>query len=139
MSGVISCEQDFAKERTFFMNKLKIANAKQIELEAKIEELQTCLANEKDFNLKIFVDEKVTQLCQRAYFSYEQFAAEQHAETCLNSPATDRDQCDLVKEMEVRMEYEKKISEQIVVMLEKKLSSFVSEVKSLKEKQAQEV
>lgn len=42
------------------MNKLKIANAKQIELEAKIEELQSCLANERDFNLKIFVDEKVT-------------------------------------------------------------------------------
>jgi hypothetical protein len=36
--------------------------------------------------------------------------------------------------MEVRMDYEKKISEQIITMLEKKLSSFVSEVKNLKEK-----
>ena len=36
------------------------------------------------------------------------------------------------------MGYEKKISEQIITMLEQKLSSFVSEVKNLKHKQAQE-
>lgn len=59
MSGVILCETNFAEERTFFMNELKVGKAKQIDLEATIEELESCLTNERDFNLKIFVDEKV--------------------------------------------------------------------------------
>lgn len=36
------------------------------------------------------------------------------------------------------MEYEQKISEQVITLLEEKLSNLVSEVKILKKKQAQE-
>ena len=43
-----------------------------------------------------------------------------------------------MKEIEVRMERERKISEQIITMLEQKLSNIISEVKNLKQRQAQE-
>ena len=60
LSGQLTAEQKFAKEREFFsqqVNNVKLANE---ELQRTIDRLNLDLETEKNYNLKLFVDEQVT-------------------------------------------------------------------------------
>jgi len=70
LSGQLTAEKKFAKEREFFseqVGNVKLANEN---LQKTIEKLSQDLDMEKNYNLQLFVDEQVTQMCQRAYFSF---------------------------------------------------------------------
>lgn len=70
LSGQLTAEKKFAKEREFFSEQVSNAKKDNEELMQKIERLTKDLKNEKNYNLQLFVDEQVTQMCQRAYFSF---------------------------------------------------------------------
>lgn len=71
LSGQLTAEKKFAKEREFFSEQVNNVKAMNEELQAKIEQLERDLKKEKDYNLQLFVDEQVNQMCQRAYFSFK--------------------------------------------------------------------
>ena len=76
LSGQLTAEKKFAKEREFFSQ--QVSNVKQAngELQEKIDQLTKDLSYEKNYNLQLFVDEQVTQMCQRSYFSFNLMAKE---------------------------------------------------------------
>lgn len=70
LSGQITAEKKFAKEREFFSEQVTNVKQANAQLEAKIEQLTKDLEYEKNYNLQLFVDEQVTQMCERAYFTF---------------------------------------------------------------------
>ena len=70
LSGQLTAEKKFAKEREFFSEQVSNVKQANADLKKTIEQLTKDLKYEKNYNLQLFVDEQVTQMCQRAYFSF---------------------------------------------------------------------
>lgn len=60
LSGQLTAEKKFAKEREFFSEQVSNVKKANEDLQKKIDQLTKDLEYEKGYNLQLFVDEQVT-------------------------------------------------------------------------------
>ena len=150
-------EQKFAEERDFFLKQGIKDQEVQAQLQGKIASLERKLAHEKSYALNIFVKGEVQKSCARALLKYEYAASEGHASAARDQAAvselTVRKQesqasssqgevgstsagkyKEMYQDVVQQLQCEKKLNENMLDILENKVSELIAENGTLKVK-----
>eukprot|EP00347_Sterkiella_histriomuscorum_P022986 403336388 len=143
-------QEEFSKERQIFLKQAKMKEQKENDLISRIAYLEQELQDEKQNNIKIIIEEQISSICDKAMFNYELQSLKLESELkqinnysidnpnnqsskSLQKIVTKEDSFkDKYNEVKQQLQYEKKLNEQVLNMMENKVSELLAENGQLK-------
>ncbi|CDW73581.1 UNKNOWN [Stylonychia lemnae] len=129
-------DDEFSKERQFFLKQAKINEKTEQDLRARISYLEQELDDEKNHNIETLIRENVASVCEIALLNYQTQASRHQGQTQMDANQEEKKQKqmnykELYNESRQQYIYELKINKKVLNMMENKVSNLIAENGSL--------